>query len=194
MMPCAPGTAFDIKECRCSEFSASLSDHDTDCSAEVILNFDRDVQDSSGKYVWVTNKGVNVKDGKAFFDGKSELLIQRFTNDDFGYTFIVRIRYRETGSTPYTNSALISNGDCGSDGSIVVATDPIGIRFGVDTDRTRGLYSFRMKKPTTEWKTVEFKLADGKLQGRANELTFSRTVPDEFQVKKSSPEIQVKKS
>lgn len=57
------------------------------CKSTLRLTFDNDdATDSSENKFWVNNTGVTFKDGKAYFNGKSRLIIPGLSNKDFGDT------------------------------------------------------------------------------------------------------------
>jgi hypothetical protein len=64
------------------------------CKPELYLPFNAGVRDESGRGTWVQNEGVIVRDGKAYFDGKSRLLVPRFSNAWWGATVYLHLRFK----------------------------------------------------------------------------------------------------
>lgn len=116
------------------------------------LKFTEDFHDTSGHAVSVTNDGISVDNkGRAVFDGNGRLLIQRFTNDDLGATFSIKFRYKSTSKFdgPYHRNALLSNGDCGDIGTIVLFEDPVSVFFGVKTTEEPKIAILKISKPVS---------------------------------------------
>ena len=120
------------------------------CQPELLLEFNDGVRDTSGKWTWVNNQGVTVSDGLANFNGRSRLLIPRFTSAEFGNIFIIRLRYLETGSFKGRSAvqALVNNGDCGDEGSIQVYTTNQNVGFVVKTKEEHGFKGMEIPKVT----------------------------------------------
>lgn len=120
------------------------------CQPEVRLDFKNGVADSSGKWTYVNNQGVVIKNGEATFNGDSRLLIPRFTNVDFGKTFVIRLRYKEQEKLKFNESqALVNNGDCGDFGSIQIFTKRNSIGYVVKTTKEPSHVSLQIHKPVS---------------------------------------------
>lgn len=176
-MPCAEGTQYNERKCTCTEQVPSyptfkeplVQEPAAGCRPEVRLDFKNGVADSSGKWTYVNNQGVEIKDGLAIFNGDSRLLIPRFTNVDFGKTFVIRLRYRELEKLKFNESqALVNNGDCGDFGSIQIFTKRNSIGYVVKTTKEPSHVSLQIHKPRAEWKDVEYVVSDGKFEGYLN--------------------------
>lgn len=101
----------------------------------------------------MNNQGVEVKNGEAFFNGQGRLLIPRFTNVDFGKTFVIRLRYRELEKLKFNESqALVNNGDCGDFGSIQIFTKRNSIGYVVKTTKEPSHVSLQLHKPVSRRK------------------------------------------
>lgn len=106
-----------------------------ECVPELYLPFISDTQDQSGRQVFVKNEGVQVRDGKAFFDGKSRLTVPRFSNTWWGSTVYVHLRYK-SALTSTRRLALVSNGDCQVRPSLAVCAGPAGVEFYAETENS----------------------------------------------------------
>ncbi|KAJ8298766.1 hypothetical protein KUTeg_022826 [Tegillarca granosa] len=152
------------------------------CTPELKLSFDDYLKDTSGNNVYVRNENVFVKGGYAFFNGKSRLLIPRFTNSELGRTFIIRIKYKEAGKFSGQGSvqALVSNGDCKAEPSILLFKDNYGVNFVVKTEGKNNV-GFEIPKENSEWKHVEYVFANDRLEGVVNHASkFSWAVDGKF--------------
>ncbi|XP_062592474.1 uncharacterized protein LOC134253916 [Saccostrea cucullata] len=183
-MPCPEGTQYNERKCTCSviepgypTFKApDVQKPVAGCTPEVKLNFNNGVTDASGKWTYISNENVGVQDGMGFFNGKSRLLIPRFTNVDFGKTLVIRLRYKELEKLGFNDSqALINNGDCGDVGSIQVFTKRNFVGYTVKTTRQPGHVALQLHKPLSEWKDVEYIVSDGKLEGVLNGAYASKS-------------------
>lgn len=91
-----------------------------------------------------------IKNGEATFNGDSRLLIPRFTNVDFGKTFVIRLRYKEQEKLKFNESqALVNNGDCGDFGSIQIFTKRNSIGYVVKTTKEPSHVSLQIHKPVS---------------------------------------------
>ncbi|KAK3103893.1 hypothetical protein FSP39_022714 [Pinctada imbricata] len=213
-MPCAPGTAYDTKDCECTvrakytatkeqtvkpskiakhqdNFLFTFLDHNIFNKNEkttkflfsqvakqkVKLNFTEGFEDERDKRpVYVVNNNVTFGQGVAKFDGTSRLRVPQLSNVDYGEAVVLKIKFRETRDTSNKAQAIISNGDCGNNASILVAKDAEKITFGAET--VGGEYTqVEIPKPKTEWKTVKYAYNDGRLQGTVNGHSKSAWIP-----------------
>lgn len=106
-----------------------------ECKPELYVSFDGDTRDHSGKHVYVRNVGVIVdrnagRNGAGFFDGNSYLSIPRFSNIDVESYLKIQFIYKETNDS-HLPMALITNADCGSQGTIGVGQDFHTVFFGL---------------------------------------------------------------
>lgn len=176
-MPCAEGTHYNERKCTCTDQEPSyptfkeplVQEPPAGCRPEVKLDFKNGVTDSSGKWTYVNNQGVLIQNGEAIFNGDSRLLIPRFTNVEFGKTFVIRLRYKEEEKLKFNESqALVNNGDCGDFGSIQIFTKRNSIGYVVKTTKEPSHVSLQIHKPHGEWKDVEYVVSDGKFEGYLN--------------------------
>ncbi|XP_061176186.1 uncharacterized protein LOC133185140 [Saccostrea echinata] len=183
-MPCPEGTQYNERKCTCAVIepgyptfkATNVQKPVAGCTPEVKLNFNNGVTDASGKWTYISNENVDVQDGMAVFNGKSRLLIPRFTNVDFGKTLVIRLRYKELEKLEFNESqALINNGDCGDVGSIQVFTKRNSVGYTVKTTRQPGHVALQLHKPHSEWKDVEYIVSDGKLEGVLNGAHASKS-------------------
>ena len=87
------------------------------------------------------NDSTAIINGAAYFDGNARLMIPRFTNQDFKGDLVIRFRYSEVLDS-YTEDqlqSLVSNGDCGTDPSIVIAKIPQYVIMGAKTNKARSM-------------------------------------------------------
>ena len=111
------------------------------CKPTVYLPFHKDFQDNSGQHTYVKNENASIINGAAYFDGNARLMIPQFTNRDFRGHLVIKFKYSEV-IDPYTEDqlqSLVSNGDCGTDPSIVIAKLPQYVIMGAKTDRSRSM-------------------------------------------------------
>lgn len=106
------------------------------CKPELYLPFTNSFGDNSGKNVYILPENLTIYDGAAHFNGRSRILINRFSNTEFHGDLVIKFRYKEDKQGAYFNQlqALVTNGDCGSDPSIVVAKMPGYVLLGAKTD------------------------------------------------------------
>lgn len=91
-----------------------------------------------------------IQNGEAIFNGDSRLLIPRFTNVEFGKTFVIRLRYKEEEKLKFNEShALVNNGDCGDFGSIQIFTKRNSIGYVVKTTKEPSHVSLQIHKPVS---------------------------------------------
>ena len=104
------------------------------------LDFDDGrIEDKSGNHIPIQAENVMPFRGSAYFNGQSRLLINRFSNVAFHGHLVVKMRYKEDlrGSTAGSLQALVTNGDCGGDPSIIVAKMPGYVLLGAKTSTTK---------------------------------------------------------
>ena len=85
------------------------------------------------------NQNVNVTNGIAKFDGKSLLRVPQLSNVDLGGTVVLRLRIKDTRRKKLDKrstrpQAIVSNGDCGNNASLLVAKEEDAIIFGAQAD------------------------------------------------------------
>ena len=110
------------------------------CRPEVHLNFDDDLlEDVSGNHLPVIMENVTPYRGAAYFNGQSKILINRFSNTDFHGNLVIKMRYKEDLRDASANSlqALVTNGECGEDPSVIVAKMPGYVLLGAKTSVTK---------------------------------------------------------
>ena len=111
------------------------------CKPALYLPFHDDHRDRSGQSVYVESHNVSIINGAAYFDGNSRLLIPRFTNQEFGGHLVIKFKYQEVlDAYSYDQiQALVSNGDCGSDPSIIISKIPEYVIMAAKTRKLRTL-------------------------------------------------------
>lgn len=182
-LPCAPGTLFVPDSCACLKFTETVHAK-SECKAEVYLPFTHDHRDYSGKGNYVHNENVEIKNGVAVFNGNdSRLIIPRFTNLEHSDTVIIKVKYSSKHET-WTGMAraIVSNADCGTFPSIMLAEDKSNVYFGVGTNIARFAYTFIQQKPsdkmsTTSEKEVEYRFHNGELTGSNGAYTKTIDAP-----------------
>ncbi|XP_053383788.1 sushi, von Willebrand factor type A, EGF and pentraxin domain-containing protein 1-like [Mercenaria mercenaria] len=166
-MDCAPGTAFNPVDCKCSLFIMSVPGEKRRqvCKPEIYLPFSNGFQDRSGKNVYIKPENVTIHRGAAYFNGNSRILINRFANTEFAGNLVIKFRYNEFRQGSYFNElqALVTNGDCGSDPSIVIAKMPGHVLLGA---KARASTSFALPTLDKEWKEVIYIHNTKNLEGR----------------------------
>ena len=131
-MPCAPGTIYNKDACMCDDVTKVIV-KGKKCEPEVYLPFDKNTNDMSGNSFYVGNENVRVVNGVAKFNGRSRLIIPRFTNLEHSTTVVIKVKYTSSDSAPTVARALVSNSDCGNLPSIMISEDNDNIYFGVGT-------------------------------------------------------------
>ena len=109
------------------------------CRPELHLPFTKGFADQSGRNVHVYQENVQIHNGSAFFDGSARIVINRFSNTEFRGDLVIKFRYNEILEGPTANKlqALVTNGDCGSDPSIIIAKMPGYVLLGAKTNRPK---------------------------------------------------------
>lgn len=105
------------------------------------MPFTNGLDDRSGRNVYVLPENVSVSDGAAVFSGHARILVNRFANTEFFGNLVIKFRYNEfkTGAYYQQLQALVTNGDCGADPSIVIAKMPNYVLIGAKTDKPKSL-------------------------------------------------------
>ncbi|XP_052799564.1 sushi, von Willebrand factor type A, EGF and pentraxin domain-containing protein 1-like [Mya arenaria] len=171
-MSCAPGTAYNIIDCECSLNTGILPGYV--CRPELEMDFDdKQIRDKSGKNVYVFNDGVIPWEDAAYFNGSARLLINRFSNTDFHGHLVIKLRYKEQLTVPTANSlqALVTNGDCGDDPSIIVAKMPGYVLCGAKTTVPK---SFALPTVDKEWKEVIYIHDEKNLEGKVCGASYKK--------------------
>ncbi|KAK3594032.1 hypothetical protein CHS0354_040790 [Potamilus streckersoni] len=165
-MQCAPGTVYSSEICGCIFAAPEKPTHSkinsAKCQPELDLNFNHgEATDSSRNGVHIQVHNVTFQSGAACFLGNGALVIPRFANADIGKTFIVRLKYRlsDLGETNDIQ-ALMYNGDCGNEPTILIGANRDGNYFRLKT--TDGYFTdIKFKKPIDGWRTIELSLTQG---------------------------------
>ena len=131
------------------------------CKPELKLNFNRGIRDISGNNYRVVARHVRLFRGAAYFRGNSKLIVEPFRpklNDDG--TLIIKLKYREDlrnrpgrrfraglrgrsgrqGQNRRGLQALVTNGHCGREASIVIAKIPGKVFVGAETNMSKSFY------------------------------------------------------
>lgn len=98
------------------------------CQPEVYLPCNDDLNDYSGRYTFIQNEGVTITDGAASFSRDSGLRIPRFSNVDIGSTLVISFSLRR-GENTDRPQAIVSNADCGRQGSIYIIQTSSTVKF-----------------------------------------------------------------
>jgi hypothetical protein len=104
----------------------------TDCHPEIVLDFDSDILDKSGKNIHVGSHFVQLSNGSAVFNGDSDLTIWRFTGSHIGQQLLIKARFKAAKS-PEVRQSVISN-----------CHFAIGISFGIEIDRFEEVVIFSL--------------------------------------------------
>ena len=129
------------------------------CKPDLKIDFERGFRDVSGNGYRIMARHVRLFKGAAYFRGDSKLIVEPFRPkvDDDG-TYIVKLRYREDlrrrgrggfrgagrgrGRMRRTRGlqALVTNGHCGKEASVVVAKIPGKVFVGAETNMSKSFY------------------------------------------------------
>ena len=104
------------------------------------LDFDDgQVIDKSRNHLSIYTENIIPYRGAAYFNGRARMLINRFSNMAFHGHLVIKFRYKEqlSGLTSGALQALVTNGDCGEDPSIIVAKMPGYVLLGSKTGSAR---------------------------------------------------------
>ena len=92
------------------------------CKKELDLSFSPEVVDTSGKNIHVNGINVTYSNGAVCFHGESAVVVPRFANAEIGKTLDIHLRFKSTENLKGNElHAVVYNGDCGMDPSVVVA-------------------------------------------------------------------------
>lgn len=95
MINCYAVSFFDIRRIRNDSLLTIdyiITESNT-CTPELNLPFCGDLNDFSGKNTYIQEIGhVRLREGKAYFDGKSYLFIPRFTGIKYGDTVVIKLK------------------------------------------------------------------------------------------------------
>ncbi|XP_052073798.1 uncharacterized protein LOC127711730 [Mytilus californianus] len=144
--PCPTGTAFDIRSCACTTMT-TVRGH-TDCQPELLMDFDTDLRDKSGKNIHVGSHHVALNNGSADFNGNSDLTIWRFTGSHIGQHLMIKARFK-TRKHPEVRQYVVSN--C-LEGTV--------ISYGIEIDRFEEVVIFVLDTEPRDRKEIKipFKL------------------------------------
>ncbi|XP_033741875.1 protein PIF-like [Pecten maximus] len=100
-MPCANGSWYNDRKCRCTEeivkpWGTDSNSRTSMCKPEVYLPFCGGLTDHSGHGNVIENEGdrVFVIDGKAYFNGHSTLYLPSFSNAHYGDSVVIKLKYK----------------------------------------------------------------------------------------------------
>ncbi|PVD33241.1 hypothetical protein C0Q70_04492 [Pomacea canaliculata] len=186
LMSCPANLGFSTLPCGCNvHLNTNVQQ---ECVPELYLPFISDTQDQSGRQVFVKNEGVQVRDGKAFFDGKSRLTVPRFSNTWWGSTVYVHLRYK-SALTSTRRLALVSNGDCQVRPSLAVCAGPAGVEFYAETENSPQPVNFTVSTFDQGygwqdgWQDVLYRLDAGSLYGHVSLNRDSRVALGNLEVR-----------
>ena len=103
------------------------------CKPELYIPFNISTDDRSGNGLYVGNEFTEVDGGFGLFNGKSRLIVPRFTNLGGVGTLVIKAKYTSDKMNMSAPRAVVSNSDCGNDPSILIIEDDHMIHFGVKT-------------------------------------------------------------
>lgn len=158
-MSCADGTVFDPETCICvTDMSVTPQ---TGCKDELDLTFNGTVLDVSGRKVHVADVNVTYSDQTACFHGDGAIVVPRFANADIGKNLDIHLRFRSSGSLGTDLQAIVYNGDCGMEPSIVIAVNKDKIIFALG-NKNNSTTTETIYLPVTvgNWITGRFSLHD----------------------------------
>lgn len=107
----------------------------SECKAELFIPFSSDTNDYSGNNIYVENQNVSILgNGLGYFNGESQLIINRFSNIDFYTDLVVKMRFLE--DTQATGlRAMFSNGDCcDNPASMMMISSKANLHFMAKTE------------------------------------------------------------
>ncbi|KAL4224584.1 hypothetical protein ACF0H5_015284 [Mactra antiquata] len=176
--PCSPGTIFNQTACNC------VDDMITDvirCVPELVLNFVKDLKDSSGKGIVLTTENVqlNTTTQSAWFNGNnSRMESQRFNNIEHLPKLVIDIQYNSNHAILTANQSIMSNDDC-LPFSIDIKEDADFVYFSAGTTKDLKDYESVVKIPQGQHpiKNATFKLMDELLTGTVNGVSDSVKAP-----------------
>ncbi|CAC5361943.1 COL6A [Mytilus coruscus] len=144
--PCPTGTAFDIRSCACTTMT-TVRGH-TDCQPELLMDFDTDLRDKSGKNIHVGSHYVALNNGSADFNGNSDLTIWRFTGSHIGQHLMIKARFK-TRKHPEVRQHVVSN-----------CLEGTAISYGIEIDRFEEVVIFVLDTEPRDRKEIKipFKL------------------------------------
>ncbi|XP_055900616.1 uncharacterized protein LOC106057861 isoform X1 [Biomphalaria glabrata] len=171
-MPCAQGTTFNVNDCMCA-WSSQINSTEILCQPELYIPFNGDIRDESGNNNYLQVDGVKVVDGTGHFDGKSLIRVPRFSNAEYGDTFIVKLRYKEEGrgSGAGQLQALVANGDCNKPSSLYMATGQGRVDVGLRTNKGQNA-SVSIPNNASGWKDAVLMADRNILSGSVNGNTY----------------------
>lgn len=112
------------------------------CKKELDLSFSSEVVDISGKNVHVSGINVTYGNGEVCFQGDGAIVVPRFANAEIGKRLYISLRFKPTEELIGNEmQAVVYNGDCGMDPSVVVAAkkDKILYKLRNKSNSTRTL-------------------------------------------------------
>ena len=153
------------------------------CKPELYIPFNRTADDRSGNWLSVGNEFVEVDAGFGRFNGKSRLIVPRFTNFGGISTLVIKAKYTSDKMNMSAPRAVVSNSDCGNDPSILITEDDDRIHFGVRTTATNYFLSTsvprRVRSVTSDiLVTISLDTMIGAIYTTQNSIriTFSRSL------------------
>ncbi|XP_063396371.1 uncharacterized protein LOC134680976 [Mytilus trossulus] len=144
--PCPTGTAFDIRSCACTTMT-TVRGH-SDCQPELLMDFNTDLKDKSGKNIHVGSHHVALNNGSGDFNGNSDLTIWRFTGSHIGQHLMIKARFKAR-KHPEVRQHVVSN--C-LEGTV--------ISYGIEIDRFEEVVIFVLDTEPRDRKEIKipFKL------------------------------------
>ncbi|KAH3884213.1 uncharacterized protein LOC127836559 [Dreissena polymorpha] len=129
-MSCAAGTVFRQDSCDCQYDDLNVVGVVKACRKEFEMTFDDDkLADTSGYNIHLYHENVTMATGQACFHGDGVIVIPRFSNAYLGTELEVSVTFKlASGSGPGLR-AIVYNGDCGMDPSIVIAASEKELMF-----------------------------------------------------------------
>ncbi|VDI09222.1 Hypothetical predicted protein [Mytilus galloprovincialis] len=144
--PCPTGTAFDIRSCACTTMT-TVRGH-SDCQPELLMDFNTDLKDKSGKNIHVGSHHVALNNGSADFNGNSDLTIWRFTGSHIGQHLMIKARFKAR-KHPEVRQHVVSN-----------CLEGTAISYGIEIDRFEEVVIFVLDTEPRDRKEIKipFKL------------------------------------
>lgn len=140
-MDCPAGTVFSADTCDCQTDTKAMTASIV-CTKELDLSFSPEVVDVSGKNVHVSGINVTYDNGAVCFHGDGAVVVPRFANAEIGKRLDIDLRFKATEELIGNDlQAVVYNGDCGMDPSIVVglAKDKVVFKLRNKSNRTSSL-------------------------------------------------------
>ncbi|CAG2225039.1 unnamed protein product [Mytilus edulis] len=120
----------------------------SDCQPELLMDFNTDLKDKSGKNIHVGSHHVALNNGSADFNGNSDLTIWRFTGSHIGQHLMIKARFKAR-KHPEVRQHVVSN-----------CLEGTEISYGIEIDRFEEVVIFVLDTEPRDRKEIKipFKL------------------------------------